>query len=193
MAVVVHGVPLSGQIVPVAFDLTETRSCIETIGQIAWRDKLGTRAGLEFLDLSGISQQQINEWLSQRSLVGKHQDMTTEPELLETGQVASLTTQDNMKRRDTPSEAADLMLLEQPPDSATSAYEHLIDLRSLVIRPGKISETGPREQKTVVEKEGGNRKSSQMILEARHALGLLAGIVVFFGLMFILGYVLGRG
>ncbi len=31
-----------------------------------------------------------------------------------------------------------------------------------------------------------------MVLEARHALGLFAGAVVLFGLMFVLGYVLGR-
>jgi len=84
------------------------------------------------------------------------------------------------------------MLVEQPPDSATSAYRHLIDLRSLVIPPGKISDTGLKEQKTVVEKEGPSGKSSQMILETRHALGLFAAIVVFLGLMFVLGYVLGR-
>ena len=192
MAVEVQGVPLSGQIVPVAFDLTETKSCIETIGRIAWRDKLGTRAGLKFLALSEISQQQITEWLLQRTLVGKHQDMAAGPEVLPTGQLESLRTQANMKRRDTPSEAADVMLVEQPRDSAASAYEHLTDLRSLVIPPGKISEPGLREQKTVVETEGSSGKSSQMILEARHVLGLFAGIVMFFGLMFILGYVLGR-
>ena len=172
LAVEVQGIPLSGQIVPVVFDLPETKSCIETIGHIAWRDRLGTRAGLEFLDLSEISQQQIKEWLLQRTPVGHHQDIVTQPEVLETEQFGSPTAQHDMKRKDTPSETADLMLVEQPPDSATSKL---------------------REQKTVVEKEGRGGKGLRMISEARHALGLLAGIVVLFGLMFILGYVVGRG
>ncbi len=193
LAVEVHGVPLSGQIVPVVFDLTEAKSGIETIGQIAWRDKLGTRGGLKFLDLSEMSQQQIREWLSQRTLVGKHQEVTTQPEVLETGQCASPTTQENVTSPDNPSEAADWMWVEQPAHSSTSAYAHLIDIRSLGVGPGRISETGQREQETVVEKEGRSGKSSQMILETRHALALFAGIVAFFGLMFILGYVLGRG
>jgi cell division septation protein DedD len=173
-------------------DLTENQSCIETIGQIAWRDNLGTRAGLEFLDLSEISRQQITEWLSQRTLVGPHQRITTEPEVLETGPFAFPAAQDNMKRRVTPSEADDLMVVEQPPGSATSTCRDLIDLRSLVIPPGEISDAGPRDRKTVVEKQGPSGKSSQMILEARHALGLFAAIVAFLGLMFFLGYVLGR-
>jgi septal ring-binding cell division protein DamX len=192
LAVEVQGVPLSGRIVPVVLDLTENQSCIETIGQIAWRDKLGTRAGLEFLDLSEISRQQITEWLSQRTLVGQHQRITTEPEVLEAGPFALPVAQDNMKSPVTPSEADDLMVAEQPPDSATSAYRHSIDLRSLVIPPGKTTDAGLREQKKAFAKEGPSGKSSQMILEARHALGLFAAIVVFLGLLFVLGYVLGR-
>ena len=192
MAVVVHGVPLSGQIVPVGLDLPEIKSSIETIGHIAWRDKLGTKAGLEFLDLSEVFQQQIKEWLSQRTLVGKPQDMVTQPEVSETEQSGSLATQHDMKRQDIPSEAADLMLVEQPRDSSTPAYEHLIDSRSAVIQPRRTSETKLREQKAVAEKEGRGGKSGEMILEVRHALGLFAGAVVLFGLMFILGYVLGR-
>ncbi len=191
LAVEVQGVPLSGRIVPVVLDLTENQSCIETIGQIAWRDKLGTRAGLEFLDLPEISRQQITEWLLQRTLVGQHQRITTEPEVLETGPFAFPAAQDNIKRRVTPSEADDLMVVDQPPGSAASAYRHSIDSRSLVIPPGRISDTRPREQKADAEKEGPSGKSSQMILEARHALGLFAAIVGFLGLMFIMGYALG--
>jgi len=193
LAVEVRGIPLSGQVVPVAFDLQENKSCIETISQIAWRDKLGRRAGLEFLDLPEICQQQIKEWLSQRTFVGKHQGMVTQPGVSETDQFGSLPTQHDLRRQDTPSEAADLMLVEQPHDSPSATYEHLTDLRSAVIQPRRTRETKLREEKAAVEKEGRGGKSWEIILEARHAPGLFAGIVGLFGLMFILGYFLGRG
>ncbi len=51
-----------GQAVRLEFGLPGTRSRIEATCRITWVDKFGRKAGLEFLDLSEPSHQQIREW-----------------------------------------------------------------------------------------------------------------------------------
>ena len=193
LAVEVHGVPLSGQIVPVVFDLPETQSCIETICHVAWRDRLGARAGLEFLDLTETLQQQIKEWLSRRLPLAKRQDMSTRPEISETKQPGSRFTPRGAKNQVASAEEVGLISVEQRRRAATSADAYAFRPRSAVIQPRRTSEVWLREQKAVVGKAGRGEKRWEMVLEARRVPWWFAGAVLFLGLLFIVGYVLGRG
>ncbi len=55
---------VSGQTVHLGFHLPGISNRIEAECQIAWIDKFGRRAGLQFLDLPEASHQRLREWLS---------------------------------------------------------------------------------------------------------------------------------
>jgi putative methionine-R-sulfoxide reductase with GAF domain len=62
--------PLQAQrSVNLCLDLTATRSCIHTSGQVIWSDRSG-RAGIRFPQMSAESLRQLKEWLFLNSMIG---------------------------------------------------------------------------------------------------------------------------
>src|SRR5713226_7211147 len=75
LAVDIVGPTLSGELIPLGFEMPETERHFEASGQVTWKKEPGNRAGLRFVNLPEASHQQIQEWLSVKEIPGRFGDI----------------------------------------------------------------------------------------------------------------------
>ena len=156
---------LCNQVIQLGFDLPDTNYHIEANAHISWTNELARRAGVEFVDISARSRQQIGDWISLQNIAeGYRADIATRSQAEETVQFEISSTQSEIERQ------------------ALWSAEHLAELRAALTRAGRLHE--PKQSEQII---GRSR-----ILSGHALIRLSLGLVVMLSTFFMLGYVLGQ-
>lgn len=156
---------LCNQVIRLGFDLPDTNDHIEAIAQISWTNELGRRTGLEFVEISERSRQQIVDWIRLRNIAeGSRADFATQSEIEETQQFETSSTRSEVERQ------------------ILWSNEYLAELRAALTQAKRLRE--PKLSEQII--------CRLRILSSHALIRLSLGFVVMLSVFFMLGYVLGQ-
>jgi hypothetical protein len=154
--------PASNLVVQVEFDLPDIRDRIEALAQISWTDNSARRAGVEFVDLSGTSRQEIRDWiLVQNVSECSGADFAAQPDAEEPQQIGLSLTQGEI-------------------EVILSDHEQLIDAQATLTQVNRLPKSELSEQ-TI---------GSLRIFRGVPLIGLALGLIAMLGTLFLLGILL---